>query len=310
MKIQKNKYFSASFMIACLLAAVWLFPSAAMPWGRGHLYVIGAGPAGPRTATLQALDTLKQMEVIVAPQKQVDLFSEYVGQKPVLFDPWTNIWDYKGKSMWELDEAELAAFKKERFRIRSERVAKIEDASGQRKRRGAHGIRQPLSVRSQPLVYGAVRSSRRGDHTGHGMRCCGHGGPQKKHHPRLRYPFRPSDVSIFIDALGRERTGHPKGSGQVPFHHDFLYGPVETGSVVQGTQCQSFSGYAVRRGFSGPVIPRKSAFFGGTVADMSEKLSKDKEKFMGLLFVGRFLEGKPYDAAMKRSQQELGKKKQ
>ena len=35
-------------------------------------------------------------------------------------------------------------------------------------------------------------------------------------------------------------------------------------------------------------------------ADMGQKLSKDKEKFMGLLFIGCFLKGKPYEAAMKR----------
>ncbi|GAH83473.1 unnamed protein product, partial [marine sediment metagenome] len=40
----------------------------------------------------------------------------------------------------------------------------------------------------------------------------------------------------------------------------------------------------------------------GTVADMGDKLLKEKEKFMGLLLIGRFLEGKPYEAAQKRVQ--------
>ena len=95
------------------------------------------------------------MDAVVAPQKHVNLFADDVGQKPVLFDPWTGIRDYKGKRV-----RELAAFEKERI---------------------------------------------------------------------LR----------------------------------------------------------------------------GTVADMSETLSKDKEKFMGLLFVGRFLEGKPRTSAMKRIHREF-----
>jgi hypothetical protein len=38
---------------------------------------------------------------------------------------------------------------------------------------------------------------------------------------------------------------------------------------------------------------------------MGEKLLKEKERFMGLLLVGRFLEGKPYEAAMKRHEANL-----
>jgi len=45
--------------------------------------------------------------------------------------------------------------------------------------------------------------------------------------------------------------------------------------------------------------PDRQRILRGTVADMGEKLSKDKEKFMDLLFIGRFLEGKPYEKAIK-----------
>ena len=51
--------------------------------------------------------------------------------------------------------------------------------------------------------------------------------------------------------------------------------------------------------------PGRQRTLRGTVADMGEKLSEDKEKFMGLLFIGRFLEGKPYEKAMKRHQSKL-----
>ncbi len=51
--------------------------------------------------------------------------------------------------------------------------------------------------------------------------------------------------------------------------------------------------------------PDRQRIVRGTVADMGQKLSKDKERFMGLLFVGRFLEGKPYEMAQKLGQKEL-----
>jgi precorrin-4 methylase len=53
--------------------------------------------------------------------------------------------------------------------------------------------------------------------------------------------------------------------------------------------------------------PDRERILRGTVADMGEKLSKDRERFMGLLLVGRFMEGKPYESAMKRMQEKLKK---
>ena len=46
--------------------------------------------------------------------------------------------------------------------------------------------------------------------------------------------------------------------------------------------------------------PDKQRIVRGTVADMGQKIAKEKEKLMGLLFIGRFLEGKPWETAMKR----------
>ena len=50
------------FLMVFAVAAVGgLCPSHAVAWGRGHFYVIGTGPAGPQTATLQALDTINRI---------------------------------------------------------------------------------------------------------------------------------------------------------------------------------------------------------------------------------------------------------
>ena len=74
-------------VVVAAIAGSLCWASQAAAWGRGHLYVIGTGPAGPGTATLQALNTIRQMDVIVAPDRHVKLFAEYVGNKPILFDP-------------------------------------------------------------------------------------------------------------------------------------------------------------------------------------------------------------------------------
>ena len=306
MKIHKNRYFSTSFMFVCLLAAAWVFPSAAMAWGRGHLYVIGAGPAGPRTATLQALDTLKQMDVLVAPDKQIHLFAEYAGQKPVLFDPWTDIWDYKGKSMWELNEAELGAFKEERFRIREERVAKIKDLLAKGKDVG-------LMEYGNPCLYGPshwyVEQFDPEDVVvipGMGCDAAAMAALKRSTIPAHDSHFVIQTSPFSLMRWGGKEQGILKDLGKYPstmifymalWKQEALF-KILNGGLPPETPCAVvfWAGY-----------PEKERILRGTVGDMSEKLSKDKEKFMGLLFVGRFLEGKPYENAMIRSQKELGK---
>ena len=113
------------FLAVAALLWGWLHPLQALSWGRGHFYVIGTGPAGPKTATLQALETIKRMDVIVCDEQHGKLFSDYIGEKPGLFDPWTGIWDYRGKGYPKLNKEEIAAYKAERMRLKQERVDRI-----------------------------------------------------------------------------------------------------------------------------------------------------------------------------------------
>jgi len=45
-------------------------------WSRGHFYVIGVGPAGPRNATLQALNAIMKMDCIIATLYIEDFFAD------------------------------------------------------------------------------------------------------------------------------------------------------------------------------------------------------------------------------------------
>jgi len=310
MKHSKCRRCSAYFVMVCLVLVVagWLLPSLAAAWGRGHLYVIGTGPAGPRTATLQALDTLKRMDVIVAPQKHVNLFAEYVDQKPILFDPWTNIWDHKGKSMWKLNEAELAAFKKARFKIRDERVGKIKGLLAQGKDVG-------LMDYGNPCLYGPSHwYSEQFDVEdvvfipGMGCAAAAMAALKKSTIPAHDSHFVIQTSPFSLMRWGEKERGILKDLGKYPSTMIFYMALWKSEELFKGLNvgfppdmpCAVvfWAGY-----------PEKERILRGTVADMQEKLSKDKEKFMGLLFVGRFLEGKPYESAMKRAQKELGKTK-
>jgi precorrin-4 methylase len=284
--------------------AVSFWPSQASAWGRGHFYVIGTGPAGPRTATLQALDTIKQMDVIIANEKHIKLFAEYAGSKPVLFDPWTGIWDYKGKIQWELNKEEMAGFKVERFRIRDERVKKINALLSEGKDVG-------LLDSGNPCLYG----------------------------PSHWYieQFDAQDV-VIIPGMGCDAAAMAAlGKSTIPAHDTRLV--IQTAPFsLMGWKMQDRRLLKDLAKYDSTIIlymallkpqevfaalqealpsdmpcavvywvgyPDRQRIVRGTVADMGEKLAADKEKFMGLLFIGRFLGGKPYEAAMKRGQKEL-----
>jgi len=290
--------------VIVLAIGFWSFQAAA--WERGHFYAIGTGPACPRTATLQALDTIKKMDLIVASDQHVKLFAEYVGNKPVLFDPWKDIWDYKGKPQQKLNNAELAQFKVERFRIRDERVKQFKHLLAEGKNIG-------LLDSGNPCLYG----------------------------PSHWYveQMDPEDV-VIIPGMGCDSAAMAAlGKSTIPAHNaQFVLQTAPFSLMGWGLKdnrvlkdlakypstmvfymalWKSEKLFAELNKVFPPDMPCAVVFWAGypdrerilrgTVADMGEKLSKDKEKFMGLLFVGRFMEGKPYESAMKQMQDDLKK---
>lgn len=97
---------------------------------KGKFYVIGTGPGGPDQTTLEALRCIERADVVLCPDETKELFASYIGEKPVLCDPWAGLFDYRGKSWRELaqsDPALIEDFKVERIRIREETIRKIKE---------------------------------------------------------------------------------------------------------------------------------------------------------------------------------------
>lgn len=267
-------------------------------WGRGHLNVIGVGPAGPHTATLQALDTIKQMDVILAPEQQLKLFTEYVGDTPVLFDPWEGMFDYNGKQFNELSKEEMDLCKTERVRIRDQRVAEIMALLEQGRDVG-------LLEYGNPCLFG----------------------------PSHWYieQFKPHDV-IIIPGMGNDAAAMAAlGKSTIPAHDArfvvqtapmfLMNGKKEDLRILEDLNAHPVtmilymalwnSGALFRR--MGEVLPpdmpcavvfwaghpERQKIVRGTVENMGEKLARIDEKFMGLLLIGRFLDGNPYTEALK-----------
>lgn len=113
-----------------------IMPSTTQAAPRGKLYIIGMGPAGPDTATLQALRTLAKMDAVMASALVQSLFPEQLKGKRILFDPVKGLWDYKGRFFTSLKPTEMPAYKKERTRLTKQRLAQIESLLAQGKNLG------------------------------------------------------------------------------------------------------------------------------------------------------------------------------
>lgn len=275
--------------ILCLL--VWAVPAQAGVQ-RGKLYVIGLGPAGPQTATLQALETIKRMDALVSRPRHLKPFAKYIGDTPVWFDHLSGLWDYKGKFFTQLGPEDLAAFKAERERLTKERLARINDFLAKGKNLG-------MLESGNACVFSS------------------------SHWYTER--MNPKDVA-FIAGMGSDAAGMAAlGASTIPAYtarfllqsapfvitddyRDFAI--LEKLSPYRPTMVFYMALKKPGRFFKelgkalGPNTPCAVVFWAGwpdkqwvvrsTLADMPAKLAKEKERYMGILFVGDFLKSKPY----------------
>jgi len=288
------------FFIAILVGVVvgFVFPSQTIAaWGRGHFYIIGTGPAGPQTATLQALNTIKQMDVIAAPEQHIKLFAEYIGDKPVLFDPWKGFWDYKGKGYRELTDKEIAMFKVERIRLRDERFEQI-------KRLLKEGKNVGILDSGNPCLFGPshwyIEEFDPADLViipGMGCDAAAMAALGKSTIPAYDARFVMQTAPRFLMDQAMKDTEILKDLGKYQ-PTMILYMALRNPKKLFAVLGETFPSDMPCAVVFWAGHPDRQRIIRGTVADMGEKLSKDKERFMGLLFVGRFLEGKPYAAAV------------
>jgi len=88
---------------------------------QGRFYVVSTGPAGPELATLKAIETMKNADLVLCDPRTAQKFQAYLQGKKVE-DPWKELWHHQGK-IWM---KELSTFPPE------ERQAVVAEKSRQR----------------------------------------------------------------------------------------------------------------------------------------------------------------------------------
>jgi len=116
---------------------------AAPPPVPGKFFLVGLGPAGPEHATLKALETIKQADLILTYPELAEPFQAYLAGKQI-HDPWKELW-LKPEERKLKPEARRALMA-EKTRQRDEFVKEMQE-------RLAQGKNVALLTGGDPTVY-------------------------------------------------------------------------------------------------------------------------------------------------------------
>ena len=282
------------FLLRLLLCGLVCGTAPLEAGDRGRLYVIGTGPAGPEMATLQALEALERIDVVAAQQDHLRIFSERIGDKKVLFDPLVGLWDLDGTPWEQLEPAQLPQFRAERARLVRERVARIHALL-------ADGQDVGLLDIGNPSLYGPAHFYLELMQEHEGVIIPGMGSDAAAMAALGKSALPAFDSKYLIQTAPYSLLDGDDDADRRILEHMALYPSTMVLYMALQDPEELFRslGEVLPADLPCAVVfwaghPDKERIMRGTVADMGAKLAKDPERLMGLLFLGRFLEGKPY----------------
>ncbi|BEQ14599.1 SAM-dependent methyltransferase [Desulfoferula mesophila] len=286
-------------------------PAGSPNFNHGFFYLIGCGPGGPQTATLQALETIQRMDAILAPARQARMFAEFIGDIPIAFDPWAGFWDYQGRQVNSLSPEEAALFRQERDRLVEKRLGQIRDLL-------ERGMDVGLLEFGNPCLFGPGQSYAELLKPQEVIVIPGMGADAAAM-AALQASILPAhDARFLLQAAPFVLTGQglkPDMSLDEPSPEAqellTLLGKQEHSAIFYMALTDAPRLFEILRGHLPGDLPCAVVFWAGdlerqrvlrgTLDSMPGQLADDPERFMGLLLVGRFLEGKPFSAAHQRS---------
>lgn len=282
-------------LLGWLLLAVGVnsaFPGSLTP---GTFYVVGTGPAGPEHATLRALEVIQGADFILCSDKMKQRFQAYLKDKPILADPWKGMWDYHGipwEAIPKLKPEEQRAFQQERIRRREEIV-------GQIKAKLAKGKTVALLDSGDPCLFGPSHWFIEGFDPqqveiipGVGAFSAAMAALKKSSLPAYdtRFLMQTSPFFLFGKAK-REKV--IQDLAQYPVTMVFYMGLKKLPNLIPLLKKYHPGDLPVAVVYHAGY-PDKEKVVKGTLDNILEKITGEKEKWLGLIIVGRCLEGKPY----------------
>jgi precorrin-4 methylase len=284
---------SFTVLLGLSMLAVGVTPALPKALTAGTFYVVGTGPAGPEHATLRALEVIKGADFIVCHKTMQQRFQAQLQGRPILADPWKGMFDYKGKHWDELPKMkpeEKRAFQEERIKIRDEIVRQI-------KEKLAQGKTVALLDSGDPCLFGPSHWFIEGFDPqqveiipGVGAFTAAMAALKKSSIPAYDTRFVMQTSPYFLTGGGEEVF---KDLSKHPTTMVFYMGIKKLNQLVPLLQ-KSYPGDLPVAVVYNAGYPDKEKVVKGTLDTILSKVAGEKEPWMGLIIVGRCLEGKPY----------------
>ncbi|AEB09090.1 SAM-dependent methyltransferase [Desulfobacca acetoxidans] len=279
------------FLTGCLCLAWGTISGVAAPSAPGKFYLVGTGPAGPEHATLKAMDTINKADLILCHPELQKLFQSCLNGKKVE-DPWKELWWHQGK-MWimllpNLPLEERRALVEEKMRQRDKFVQRVKGLLDQ-------GQKVVLLDGGDPTVYSRAYWLMEGLNDDR-VEIIPGVGALSACMAALKRPSTGGEARFMSQTAGYCFFGKPDRDDLA---RDFAR--ISGTLVVYSGLKEANDIFTTLKKYNPEDLPAAVVYFAGfpdkekivkgTMKNIREKIAAQKEEFMGLIIVGRCLDG-------------------
>ncbi|MFZ5451191.1 MAG: SAM-dependent methyltransferase [Thermodesulfobacteriota bacterium] len=266
-------------------------PGAAAGAPPGKFYVVGTGPAGPELATLKAIDTMRNADLVLCSPQTAKTFRAYLQGKKVQ-DPWMELWSYQGK-IWMKDlstfpPAERSKIVAQKSRERDDFVKKMKVLLQQGKKIAlldggdptifsrAYWLLEGLNPEQVEIIpgvgaYTAAMAALKKAGTGGGA----------------RFVLQTAPFSFFGKT---DRDDLAQALARFPGTLVFYMGLAQIQDLVNTLKKYNPGDLPVAVVYYAGY-PQKQKVVKGTLDNILAKIAPEKEKWLGMIIVGRAITG-------------------
>lgn len=265
--------------------------------GRGKFYVIGTGPAGPEHATYKAIECIKEADVIFCSDDMSERFSTYLKGKTLLGNPWRGDFKYKWKDLEKLGSKEKKAYQEERIRFWDETVVKIRSEM-------AKGKKVALLDSGDPCVFGPSHRVIEGFEEDEveiipGLGCfqAAMAALKKSSIPAYNTRFVMLTAPFFLLGIP-ENEDILRDLSKYPITMAFYMALKHADSLIARLKKYYAPDLPVAVVYNAGY-PEKEKVVKGTLGTILDDIKSEKENWLGMIIVGRCLEGQPQRGMIK-----------
>ena len=265
--------------------------------GRGKFYVIGTGPAGPEHATYRAIEYINKADVIFCSDEVSERFSMYLKGKTLLGNPWRGNFKYNWQDLEKLGPKEKKAYREERIRFWDETVDKIKSEMSK-------GKTVALLDSGDPCVFGPSHRIIEGFEPDEveiipGLGCfqAAMAALKKSSIPAYDTRFLMLTAPLFL--LGKpENESILKDLSKYPITMVFYMALRHADSLIAKLKKYHPADLPVAVVYHAGY-PEKEKVVKGTLDTILDDIKSEKENWLGMIIIGRCLEGQPQRGMIK-----------